>query len=44
MIDLIKVEKIIPRRNQVSLLLVGATFVVWGILLLGFVFLYKGVF
>lgn len=44
MTNYINAEKMIPKRNQTTLLLVGATLIIWGLMLIGFILLYKGVF
>jgi hypothetical protein len=40
----VNIEKIVSRKRQVSLLMIGVTLIVWGVFLLSFVFIYKGVF
>lgn len=44
MMSLAHVGNLIGRRNYATLLLVGITLIVWGVLILGFVFVFRGIF
>ena len=44
MTSLAHAERFIGRKNYVTLLLVGVTLVIWGMLILSFVFIFKGIF
>lgn len=44
MISLAHVGSSIWRRNYAVLFLVGVTLIIWGMLILSFVFLFKGIF
>ena len=42
--SLAHVGRFIGKRNSAALLLIGVTLIVWGMLILSFVFIFKGIF